>query len=109
MMQEIVMILFDNKIFELTEDENPPTKAMFLEAGQHKLDICFESGVTGTIAPVQTMDLSDPTSFEAVENNDGAYSTTSSDSIVVYGPGYFGFNVSSLAGGNVKVRADRTK
>jgi len=98
------MALFTHKM-TLSVNEASPTKYLILDDGAYRIDVDFQTGVTGTITPKQTMD--EVVLKPVLDCTDNEIALTESKPFGIHGPIKLGFEVASLTGGNAIVYANK--
>ena len=98
------MALFSHKL-TLAANAGSPSDYIILDDGSYRIDVDFQTGVTGTITPRQTMD--EVVLKPVLDCTETEIALTESKPFGIHGPIKLGFIVASLTGGNAVVYANK--
>ena len=87
----------------ISEDVATPVEFVRLIPGPNRIDIDYNSGVTGTITPFQTSNIEKTAFYKNVYLDGETAVFTESGDFVIDGPAFIGFKSESMDGGTVEI------
>lgn len=92
------MLVYDASKMVLSTNAATPDTFFKVGKGEHRVDITYSSGGSGTITPKQTSNPNNPSALQAVTVDGTELVATGSTSFIVFGPTFIGCIVASISG-----------
>lgn len=92
------MVVYDTPRMTLSSNEATPTKFIKLGKGEHRVDITYASGATGTVTPKESTDPNNASALQSVTVDGAAVVATASTGFITSGPCFIGCVVASISG-----------
>lgn len=99
------IIVFEHGRMELGANDSGPSYFIPIGPGEHRVDIIYGIGVTGTVTPKHTANPKNANSMNAVTIEGEDLVLTGTGGFSVLGPCWVGCVVATLSGGTVNVQA----
>jgi len=100
------MVVYDAPKMVISANQATPSTFIRLGKGEHRVDIEYSSGGSGTVTPKQTTNPNNTSALQEITKDGTAIAATGSTSFIIAGPICIGCIVATLSG-SITVMANK--